>query len=112
MSVSLPLRTAADLSDMTGRTVVVTRASRGLGAEAVRALARAGARVVMAVRDPAKGRRVADAIGVDVPGGSYVGPDGSMGVRRSPRLVEPAPAAKDPDVARGLWSLSAELTAV
>ncbi|HEV7751184.1 MAG TPA: oxidoreductase [Baekduia sp.] len=51
--------TAADLPDLTGRTAVVTGASSGLGVATARELARAGARVVLAVRDTAKGERVA-----------------------------------------------------
>jgi NAD(P)-dependent dehydrogenase (short-subunit alcohol dehydrogenase family) len=51
--------TAADLPDLTGRTVVVTGASSGLGVATTRALAGAGARVVMAVRNVGKGERVA-----------------------------------------------------
>src|SRR3954471_12158816 len=51
--------TAADLPDLSGRTVVVTGASSGLGAITARELARAGAHVVLAVRDVTKGERVA-----------------------------------------------------
>jgi NAD(P)-dependent dehydrogenase (short-subunit alcohol dehydrogenase family) len=50
---------AAGLPAMTGRTVIVTGASSGIGAATARALAGAGARVVLAVRDVAKGERVA-----------------------------------------------------
>jgi NAD(P)-dependent dehydrogenase (short-subunit alcohol dehydrogenase family) len=50
--------TAADLPDLAGRTVVVTGASSGLGAVTARELARAGAHVVLAVRDVAKGEGV------------------------------------------------------
>ena len=53
--------TAADLPDLAGRTIVVTGASSGLGAVTARELARAGAHVVLAVRDTAKGERVAAA---------------------------------------------------
>jgi NAD(P)-dependent dehydrogenase (short-subunit alcohol dehydrogenase family) len=54
--------TAADLPSLAGRTVVVTGASSGLGVVTARELARAGARVVLAVRDVAKGERVAEGI--------------------------------------------------
>jgi NAD(P)-dependent dehydrogenase (short-subunit alcohol dehydrogenase family) len=57
--------TAADLPDLSGRTVVVTGASSGLGVVTARELARAGARVVLAVRDTAKGERVAATIAGD-----------------------------------------------
>jgi NAD(P)-dependent dehydrogenase (short-subunit alcohol dehydrogenase family) len=53
--------TAADLPDLSHRTVVVTGASSGLGAVTARELARAGAHVVLAVRDTAKGEGVAAA---------------------------------------------------
>ncbi|SFF37423.1 Short-chain dehydrogenase [Actinoplanes philippinensis] len=48
------------LGDQTGRTFVVTGASSGLGLAITRHLAAAGGRVVMAVRDTAKGHRVRD----------------------------------------------------
>jgi len=54
--------TAANVPDQHGRTVIVTGANSGLGAEATRVLAEAGAKVVMACRDPAKTQVVADAI--------------------------------------------------
>jgi NAD(P)-dependent dehydrogenase (short-subunit alcohol dehydrogenase family) len=54
--------TAADLPDLSGRTVVVTGASSGLGVATTRELARAGARVVLAVRNVAKGEEVARAV--------------------------------------------------
>ncbi|MEV5786068.1 SDR family NAD(P)-dependent oxidoreductase [Streptomyces sp. NPDC048448] len=49
--------TANDLPNLTGRTVVITGAGRGLGLITARELARAGARVVLGVRDTGKGRR-------------------------------------------------------
>jgi NAD(P)-dependent dehydrogenase (short-subunit alcohol dehydrogenase family) len=48
-----------DIPDMTGRTAIVTGANSGIGRAAARALAGAGARVVLAVRDTAKGRDAA-----------------------------------------------------
>ena len=44
-------------ADLSGKTCLVTGASAGIGLAAARGLARLGARVVMAVRDPAKGER-------------------------------------------------------
>jgi NAD(P)-dependent dehydrogenase (short-subunit alcohol dehydrogenase family) len=54
--------TTADVPDLTGRVVVVTGASSGVGAATSRALAGAGAKVVLAVRDPVKGEQVASSI--------------------------------------------------
>jgi NAD(P)-dependent dehydrogenase (short-subunit alcohol dehydrogenase family) len=54
--------TAADLPDLGGRTFVVTGANSGIGLAAVRELGRAGARVVLAVRDVSKGQDAASTI--------------------------------------------------
>ncbi|MER8184962.1 oxidoreductase [Kitasatospora sp. NPDC094015] len=51
--------TAADLPPQAGRTIVVTGATSGLGAITARELAGAGAHVVLAVRDTARGERLA-----------------------------------------------------
>ncbi|MEV5849599.1 oxidoreductase [Streptomyces sp. NPDC051985] len=59
---------AADLPDLSGRTAVVTGANSGLGRTAADALARAGAHVVFAVRDPERGRAAA----AQVPGSTEV----------------------------------------
>lgn len=53
----------ADLPDQRGRTAIVTGGNSGLGAETVRALANAGARVLLACRDRTKGEAVARAVG-------------------------------------------------
>ncbi|GGL12361.1 putative short-chain dehydrogenase/reductase [Sphaerisporangium melleum] len=47
-----------DIPDQTGRTTLITGASSGLGLVVAGQLARRGASVIMAVRDPAKGERV------------------------------------------------------
>jgi NAD(P)-dependent dehydrogenase (short-subunit alcohol dehydrogenase family) len=60
--------TEQDVPDQTGRTVVVTGASAGLGLENTRALAAAGARVVMATRDASKTEQAAARIRRAVPG--------------------------------------------
>jgi NAD(P)-dependent dehydrogenase (short-subunit alcohol dehydrogenase family) len=61
--MSSPVRfTPADIPDQTGRTAIVTGASSGLGELFAEHLAAAGAQVIMAVRRPDKGQRVADTI--------------------------------------------------
>jgi NAD(P)-dependent dehydrogenase (short-subunit alcohol dehydrogenase family) len=47
--------TAADIPDQTGKTAIVTGATGGLGYETARMLAGAGARVILAGRNPDKG---------------------------------------------------------
>ncbi|MGA9358121.1 MAG: oxidoreductase [Mycobacterium sp.] len=51
--------TAADLPSFAGRTVIVTGANGGLGAVTARELARNGAKIIMAVRNTAKGEATA-----------------------------------------------------
>ena len=56
-----------DIPDLSGRRAVVTGASDGMGAVIAERLARAGAEVVMPVRDRAKGERAAGRIRSAVP---------------------------------------------
>jgi NAD(P)-dependent dehydrogenase (short-subunit alcohol dehydrogenase family) len=60
--------TEQDVPDQTGRTVVVTGASAGLGLENTRALAASGARVIMATRDAQKTETAAARVRRAVPG--------------------------------------------
>ncbi|OBF71878.1 oxidoreductase [Mycobacterium sp. 852002-51613_SCH5001154] len=62
----MPGWTAADLPSFAGRTVVITGANAGLGEVTARELARAGARVVLAVRDTEKGKAAAERMASDV----------------------------------------------
>jgi NAD(P)-dependent dehydrogenase (short-subunit alcohol dehydrogenase family) len=62
--------TTKDIPDMTGRSVIVTGANSGIGRSTARALAGAGARVVLAVRDTDKGQAAA----ATMPGATEVRP--------------------------------------
>lgn len=53
--------------DMTGKRVVVTGANSGLGFETVRALAGAGAKVIMACRNPDKAQAAVDKLRAELP---------------------------------------------
>ena len=46
----------------------------------------------------------------DIPGGSFVEPDGFAHLRGSPEVARAAPLTSDTSLARGLWDLSARLT--
>jgi NAD(P)-dependent dehydrogenase (short-subunit alcohol dehydrogenase family) len=59
---------AADLPDLGGRSIVVTGANSGIGLVAARELGRKGARVVLAVRDAARG----EAAAATIPGSAEV----------------------------------------
>ncbi|NIL77333.1 oxidoreductase [Rhodococcus sp. B10] len=48
----------------------------------------------------------------DLPGGSFVGPDGRGEMRGTPSLVARSAAASDPAAARRLWAVSEELAGV
>ncbi|QGK69384.1 SDR family NAD(P)-dependent oxidoreductase [Allosaccharopolyspora coralli] len=54
--------TEADIPDQTGRTVLVTGANSGLGLRSAELLASRGARVLMACRDPERGRAAVDRV--------------------------------------------------
>jgi hypothetical protein len=46
----------------------------------------------------------------DIPGGSFVGPDGFMQMRGAPHLETPSRRAIDDGVGMRLWRVSEELT--
>jgi NAD(P)-dependent dehydrogenase (short-subunit alcohol dehydrogenase family) len=52
------------------------------------------------------------AVGPDVSGGDYIGPDGIAETRGHPKKVRASAAARDEEVARRLWEVSEELTGV
>jgi len=64
--------TAADIPDQSGRTAVVTGGNGGLGLESSRALAAAGARVIIAARDQGKAGEAVANIRQSVPDADLV----------------------------------------
>src|SRR6185503_7170389 len=60
--------TAADVPDQSGRVAVITGANTGLGYETAAVLAGKGAHVVLAVRNPDKGKQAAERITASHPG--------------------------------------------
>ncbi len=61
-------RSVRDIPDLTGKLAVVTGANSGTGFETARALARAGAEVVLAVRSPERGEAARARILKETPG--------------------------------------------
>lgn len=47
----------------------------------------------------------------DIASGSYVAPDGWRHLRGNPQVIDPPKVARDADLARKLWDVSAQLTA-
>jgi NAD(P)-dependent dehydrogenase (short-subunit alcohol dehydrogenase family) len=49
---------------------------------------------------------------MDLPGGTYIGPNGPLEMRGSPTVVKPASHARDTKTAARLWDVSEDLTGV
>jgi NAD(P)-dependent dehydrogenase (short-subunit alcohol dehydrogenase family) len=64
----MPPWTAANVPNLTGRSVIVTGSNSGLGFETALQLARHGATVTLAVRDQTKGDQAASAMRANAPG--------------------------------------------
>src|SRR5512135_2020362 len=96
--------TAAKLPDQSGRTVIVTGATSGLRGTLGRGFKHL-------FNDAERGALpTLYAATQDVPGACYVGPDGPAHLRGYPELGTPSKGARDADLARRLWDLSARLT--
>ncbi len=67
--------TAADIPDLTGRRAVVTGANRGLGLYTALELARRGAEVVLACRDPERGGAARERVAAVAPDAASVSLD-------------------------------------
>jgi NAD(P)-dependent dehydrogenase (short-subunit alcohol dehydrogenase family) len=67
---------------------------------------------LFAQTDEAGARPILFAVSQDLPGASYVGPDGFFEQRGYPTLVGRTAAASDVEMAKRLWALSEELTGV
>ncbi|WP_129839976.1 oxidoreductase [Streptomyces sp. RFCAC02] len=104
-----------------GSPVIATAAHPGLAAtnllktdkrRPVRDFARRTAAGLLAQSDEAGALPTLYAAVADIPGDSYVGPDGFLEGRGAPELVGRSARAKDTGVARRLWDVSEELTGV
>lgn len=91
-----------------------TGLSRGFGPDLPRPLDRGFQRVFAAFGQSAEKGALPTlmAATADLPGSTYVGPDGPLQLWGSPRIVGARPLARDREAARQLWELSQEATGV
>ncbi|MGI9584168.1 MAG: oxidoreductase [Acidimicrobiia bacterium] len=87
-----------DIPDLTGRTAVVTGANSGLGLESAKALAGAGAHVVMAARNQQKASAAYDAITAAHPDCSHEIVELDLGSFENTKAAAADIAARHPDV--------------
>jgi NAD(P)-dependent dehydrogenase (short-subunit alcohol dehydrogenase family) len=90
--------TVADIPDLSGRTAVVTGANSGLGLETARALASAGAHVVMAARNRDKASAAEAGIRDRIPGASLEVVSLDLGSLDSVRAASDAILAAHPRI--------------
>jgi NAD(P)-dependent dehydrogenase (short-subunit alcohol dehydrogenase family) len=90
--------TATDIPDQSGRLAVVTGANSGLGLVTAQELARAGARVVLACRNTAKGDAAAEQIRQEVSGASVDVASLDLGSLDSVRSFASGLAGEVPDL--------------
>ena len=82
--------TEADVPDQSGRIAIVTGSNTGLGFDTARVLAQRGAKVVMAVRDTAKGDAAAAQIRTATPAADVT--VHRLDLARWTRCARPAPS--------------------
>jgi NAD(P)-dependent dehydrogenase (short-subunit alcohol dehydrogenase family) len=90
--------TTSDIPDLTGRTAVVTGANGGLGLETAKALAAAGASVVMAARNQDKAATAAEQIRTSTPDASLEVVPLDLGSLDSVRAAAARIAAEHPTI--------------
>jgi len=89
-------------------TNLQTTGPRGLN----QMLARVGNRLIAQGVDMGASPQLYAATAADVESGQFFGPGGWRELRGYPTVVQPDPAAADPETARRLWQLSEKLTGV
>lgn len=95
--------TLDDMPDLSGTTAVVTGANSGIGAVTALALARSGARTILACRDPERGGRALDAVRRAAPGST---PGSSVSTWRTspPSRRQRAGSRRRPTAGSTCWS--------
>jgi len=90
--------TATDIPDLTGKTAVVTGANGGLGLESAKALAGAGAHVVMAARNQEKAQAAFDEITAAYPNASLEIVELDLGSQESTKAAAATIADRHPSI--------------
>nr|WP_281179106.1 oxidoreductase [Actinoplanes rectilineatus] len=100
-----------------GSTVIATAANPGLAATNLLGHGGSAATRIMnallrplSQNDDGGARTTLHAATADIPGDSYISPSGFLQARGRPRITGRSAAARDPELARRLWTLSEQLT--